>query len=179
MGTDLRQDDDRMQDGLQTHGAEEDGRPAADQPTAPGGAGGAGGADAMELGKLATHDTEEDSCPAAARPKESWGASGDQPDMAELYSPKRVTLEAEKFGLKPGEAVDLTTGWDFDEPRHREAAWKYILRARPKLLIGSPMCTMFSALQNMTQWTKEKEKRLARAKATWNLLWLCTGSKEA
>ena len=33
-------------------------------------------------------------------------------DVVEAYSPPRVTLEAKKFGLKPGEAWDITTGWD-------------------------------------------------------------------
>ena len=85
-------------------------------------------------------------------------------DIAELYSPERVTAAARKFGLKPGEAMDLLTGWDFSRPAHREAARKYIQRARPKLLIGSPMCTMFSALQNLTAWTAQKEERLRNAK---------------
>ena len=71
-------------------------------------------------------------------------------DIAEIYSPQRVTAEARKFGLKPGEALDLVTGWDFNRPAHREAARRYIQRTRPRLLIGSPMCTMFSVLQNLT-----------------------------
>ena len=70
-------------------------------------------------------------------------------DIAEVYSPKRVTLEAAKYGLQPGEAMDLTTGWDFREERHREAARKYVRIMKPKLLIGSPECRMFSALQNL------------------------------
>ena len=36
-----------------------------------------------------------------------------QKDVAEIYSPPRVTNEAEKFGLRIGEAMDLTTGLDF------------------------------------------------------------------
>ena len=41
-----------------------------------------------------------------------------------LFAP-RVTEEAKKFGLKAGEAWDLTEGWDFRLKSHREAALKY------------------------------------------------------
>ena len=34
-------------------------------------------------------------------------------DVVEAYSPPRIILEAKKFGLKAGEAWDLTTGWNF------------------------------------------------------------------
>ena len=80
-----------------------------------------------------------------------------QIDIAEIYSPVRVTGEAAKFGLKPGEAMDLTTGWDFRLPRHREAAREYQRRCKPQLLIGSPMCTMFSQLQGLSGWSEKKE----------------------
>ena len=33
---------------------------------------------------------------------------------SEVFSPPRVTVEAKKFGLKAGEAWDLTNGWDFN-----------------------------------------------------------------
>ena len=34
-------------------------------------------------------------------------------DVTEICSPSRVTLQAEKFGLKGGEAFHLTNGWAF------------------------------------------------------------------
>ena len=34
-------------------------------------------------------------------------------DVAEVYSPPRVTTQARRFQLQPGEAMDITTGWDF------------------------------------------------------------------
>ena len=71
-----------------------------------------------------------------------------QVDIAEIYSPPRVTTVALKFGMKTGLAMDLTTGWDFTRQEHREAAKEYRRRVKPRLLIGSPMCTMFSTLQN-------------------------------
>lgn len=80
-------------------------------------------------------------------------------DIAEMYSPPRVTQEARRFGLNAGEAMDLVTGWDFAERDHRERAMRYINKHRPKLIVGSPMCTMFSSLQNLSKWTEEKERR--------------------
>ena len=47
-------------------------------------------------------------------------------DVAEIYSPPRVALEAEKFGLKPGWSMDLTTVWDFRLKEDREKARKYV-----------------------------------------------------
>ena len=47
-------------------------------------------------------------------------------DVAEIYSPARVTEAAVKIGLKAGLAMDLTNGWDFRRKEHREAAEKYI-----------------------------------------------------
>ena len=33
-------------------------------------------------------------------------------DITEMYSPPRVTEEGKRFGLRAGEAMDLSTGWD-------------------------------------------------------------------
>ena len=43
-------------------------------------------------------------------------------DVAELCSPPRVTVEAQKFGLKTGEAMDILTGWDFTKDEHKRMA---------------------------------------------------------
>ena len=80
-------------------------------------------------------------------------------DVAEMYSPPRVTEEAKRYSLKPGEAMDLTTGWDFRRRDDRAKAAKYIDEQKPRLLIGSPMCTMFSQLQNFKPWTDGKQEK--------------------
>ena len=84
-------------------------------------------------------------------------------DLAEVYSPKRVTAEGEKMGLRIGEAMDLTTVWDFRKQEDRDRAWRYVKESKPRLLIGSPMCTMFSKLQSLSPWNEEKEKRWCEA----------------
>eukprot|EP00973_Karenia_brevis_P017438 2393230-Karenia_brevis.AAC.1 len=87
-----------------------------------------------------------------------------QVDIAEVYSPARVTKEARKFGLKPGEAMDLTTGWDFRKVGDREKAERYVDEAKPRILIGSPMCTAFSTLQNLSPWTQNKMDKWIEAR---------------
>ena len=71
------------------------------------------------------------------------------PDLAELYSPPSLAKEAAKYNLMAGASMDLTNGWDFNLKTHRDAAERYVRKVKPKLLIGSPECRMFSMLQNL------------------------------
>ena len=80
-------------------------------------------------------------------------------DIAEMYSPPRVTAEAKKFGMQVGEAMDFATGWDFSRKEDREKAMEYINKFQPKLVVGSPMCHMLSQLQRLSQWNAEKQRR--------------------
>ena len=48
-------------------------------------------------------------------------------DIAEVYSPPRVTAEAAKYSVKPGEAFDLTCGWDFNKGKDGIAAEAYVI----------------------------------------------------
>ena len=87
-------------------------------------------------------------------------------DIAEVYSLKGVTKTADTLGAKPGEAMDLTNGWDFRLERHKEAALKYIREVKPKLIIGSPECRLFSTMQNLTKHlkkTNEQDKQMCEA----------------
>ena len=85
-------------------------------------------------------------------------------DLVEVYSPQRVATEAGKHGSKAGMSMDLINGWDFELESHRKAAVEYIEKVKPKLIIGSPECRMFSALQNLRTWTKDAQKELDGAK---------------
>ena len=58
-------------------------------------------------------------------------------DVCEVFSPPRVGKEASKYGLNPGDAMDLTTGWDFNIESHRAQAEKYIDDHKPLAVIGS------------------------------------------
>ena len=78
-------------------------------------------------------------------------------DISELYSPPRVSLSATKYRLRSGWALDLQTvqpngqAWDFNNPVNRLRAKRLLKRLRPVLLIGSPMCTYFSSLVNLSK----------------------------
>ena len=72
---------------------------------------------------------------------------------------------ARKMGLHAGSAMDLRTGFDFTCRNDRERVKKRIKEEKPRLLVGSPECTMFSTLQQLSPWTIEKAKKLNEAKA--------------
>ena len=80
-------------------------------------------------------------------------------DVAEIYSPERVCKEAAKFGLKAGWSVDLLNGTDLGKKSEREKVERYQKQEKPLLLVGSPMCTMFSILQAMSGWGWRKQKK--------------------
>ena len=76
-----------------------------------------------------------------------------QSHVSEDNSPVRVTGMADKMGLIPGLAMDLTTcdefgnPWDFNVEAMRAKAKKIIKSKAALLLIVSPMCSAFSRLQ--------------------------------
>ena len=80
-------------------------------------------------------------------------------DLMELFSEPRVMKHCDEYQLKAGEAVDLKTGWDLNRWEDREAVLEYVKFKKPEVVIGSPPCTMFSSLQNLSPWTAEKQKR--------------------
>ncbi len=94
-------------------------------------------------------------------------------DVSEIYSRPRVTANATSLGLSPGFALDLAVvdaddsmPWDFDVPAMCNKAFEIIRAEKPKLLIGSGMCTAFSLLQNLSRQkgnVEEKKRLLVRA----------------
>eukprot|EP00435_Cladocopium_sp_Y103_P020466 s1075_g5.t1 len=76
-------------------------------------------------------------------------------DVGEVYSPPRVTKEAQKQGLKGQIALDLSTGWDFRRRDHRRQALQLIAKRRPAILLLSPPCTTFSPLRRLSNNKRE------------------------
>ena len=76
-------------------------------------------------------------------------------EMAEVYSPPRVTEVARKMGLRAGWSLDITIcdkdgrNWDFNNVEMRNRAVRKALTDEPLLLIGSPMCTAFSTMNRI------------------------------
>ena len=84
-------------------------------------------------------------------------------DVSEVYSPERVALEAAKLGLEPGQSMDLQNGWDFNKAADRKRAEEHQDKDDPLVLIGSPMCTMFSKLQFLSPWNDKKQVKYENA----------------
>ena len=91
-------------------------------------------------------------------------------DVSEVYSQPRIAQEAvlKTFGgtiVRPGWSLDLTmddplTGqpWDLGKGEVRARVKKLVAESKPFMLIGSPPCTMFSTLQNLSK-AKRNEKK--------------------
>ena len=85
-------------------------------------------------------------------------------EVAEIYSPPRVIAMAQKMGLRSGWALDITTtdvdgrAWDFNQLEMRNRAIRKVLKDEPLLLIGSPMCTAFSQLNNINYVRMPREE---------------------
>ena len=83
------------------------------------------------------------------------------PKIAEIFSVPRVAAMAAELGLRAGSSMDLKTGWDFSRADHRRACRKQLELEKPCLVVGSPECRMFSALQSMNpskgspQWNRQ------------------------
>ena len=90
-------------------------------------------------------------------------------EVADVYSPPRVTKMAEQMGLRSGWALDLTTcdddgrAWNFDQLEMRNRAVRQLLRDEPILFIGSPMCTAFSQMNNIN-YSRMDPREVARRK---------------
>ncbi len=94
-------------------------------------------------------------------------------DVAEIYSPPRVTKTAGQRGLKGGWILDLTTKdddgkpWDFSPSTVRKRAVIKINKDKPLLSVGSPMCTDWGAMMNINRpkmTAEEKARRMHDAR---------------
>ena len=77
-------------------------------------------------------------------------------DVCEVFSPPRVGRVARRYGVNPGDAMDLTTGWDFNLESHRKLAEEYVDKQFPLVVIGSPPCPPFNQLQAFSPDSRSK-----------------------
>ena len=94
---------------------------------------------------------------------------GCKADLAEVYSPPRVTEVAKELGMRQGFALDLTVPtpsgyvWDFAKRNCRRRALESIRSVKPFMVIGSPECTAYSRLQELFNMnTQEKRDDILR-----------------
>ena len=97
-----------------------------------------------------------------------YGASDN--DVSEIFSQPRIAQEAavrsySGMTIKPGWSLDLTredpaTGkrWDLNKREVRERVRELIRTTDPFLVVGSPPCTMFCALQNLSRDKRNQEE---------------------
>ena len=97
--------------------------------------------------------------------------------VSEIYPAPSITATAARnprLGIVPGVALDLTTTnsegkpWDFNEPARRTEAEKILGEQPPQLLIGSPMRTALSNIQNLNKAKKDPvvvESEIEKARA--------------
>ncbi len=86
-------------------------------------------------------------------------------DVAEIYSPPRLTAKSGDYGLRPEFAVDLTTKkrngeyWDLMKDEDADYLKRLQETERPRLLVGSPPCTDFSTLLHLSRTKEQIEER--------------------
>ena len=57
--------------------------------------------------------------------------------VAEVVSSPGKARFVHRFGLTPGSALDLRTGWDLNDPAQRAKMWSHLQQERPILIVGS------------------------------------------
>ena len=84
-----------------------------------------------------------------------------QVDFMEIYSPKRVfwAVRARNCKCHPSLSLDLLNGYDFMSVGARAKCLRLMDEYRPKFLMLSPPCTMYSALQALN-FAKMREEVL-------------------
>ncbi len=87
-------------------------------------------------------------------------------DVAELFSPPRIVPVARSRGLRAEHSFDRETGYDLSTAKGKRRADEILDEVRPRVLISSPPCSMFSSLQNLTKgkgcpWARAKKKKEA------------------
>ena len=102
--------------------------------------------------------------------------------VSEIYSAPRVTRVAKmipSLGVLPGFALDLSVNdkdgkaWDFDHQERREAARKLLDEEQPMLVIGSPMCTEFCLLLNLSKAKRDPAVVAAKLRRARDHLTFC------
>ena len=100
---------------------------------------------------------------------------GNQPqhiDFAELFSPPRVTPEAQKLGLRveADMVFDIEHGWDVRSKQSRQKFRKFQQKRKPKMLMCSPVCKAFTAFRHLNH-PRMNPQRLRQDLEEGKLMW--------
>ena len=66
-----------------------------------------------------------------------------------MFSPERVTRLCSKYGLVARYSFNLRDGYDLSDPEAQAMVVKRVMDTEPTMVIGSPLCTMFSRIQQL------------------------------
>ena len=104
--------------------------------------------------------------PSTPVPMEGNGVKREATPRAD-HEPKRLRAESgqdmedERVYLgstaRRSDTLDITVGWDFAIPRHRDAALQLIRRTEPSLIMGSSMCRAKISYNDAEQWRESKQ----------------------
>ena len=92
-------------------------------------------------------------------------------EVAEFYSPPRVVPAAQMRGLRGSLSLDILTGWDFKDIGLQQLSVALLTTLSIRMLILSPPCTAFSALQRLWNF-KTISREAAEAKLEEGLVFL-------
>ena len=87
----------------------------------------------------------------------------EEPDVAEVYSPPRMTKMARRLGMRAGCVIDLTemdedgVPYDLTKESVRQKVKRMINEQKPFMLVMGPPCTPFSSLQALNRSKRDPE----------------------
>ena len=91
------------------------------------------------------------------------GASGI--DVSEVFSMPRIVPLASQKGLEGGKSFDIANGWNFLLAEHRKQCIQDIKQHKPRVLMISPPCRMYSAWQRLNAYRgRLSEKEMVEAR---------------
>ncbi len=88
----------------------------------------------------------------------------------EIFSPERIAPHVRALGKSAPRSIDLLTGWDLLNETHQHNLIEDLAKCRPKVLMLSPPCTIFSTLMASNWFRMQPESRQAKACAGIKLL---------
>ena len=102
--------------------------------------------------------------------------------VSEVYSPPRVAAAARVLAdlrIDPGLSMDITTtdevgdAWGFSKHSMRAKAKRRLEEQDPELLVGSPMCTMYSPWQRINRFRDVSRYKREKKRARRHLEFVC------